>query len=162
MIKRKRTLNDNDINVLDYHLLNSGIPDHIVAAIDLPYIFSNMANYVNDAIKYGMDTEVILYYSNNCYGTADAIISKRKKLRIHDLKTGSSPVHMEQLMIYAALYFMEYKEDPNKFTTELRIYQNNDILICNPKPSEIIDITNAIRKGDEIIENVRTGVYDYD
>ena len=43
--------------------------------------------YVNDAIGFRMDTEVVLYYSDRFFGTADAISFKNNFLRIHDLKT---------------------------------------------------------------------------
>ena len=51
--------------------------------------------YVNDAIGFKMDTEVVLYYSDRFFGTADAICFRNGMLRIHDLKTGKTPVHMD-------------------------------------------------------------------
>lgn len=89
--------------------------------------------YVNDAIKFKMSPEVVLYYSDNAFGTADSILFNEKQnfLRIHDLKTGVTPAHMEQLMIYAAYFCLEYKKDPTKLNIELRIYQNNEIVVCN-------------------------------
>lgn len=39
-------------------------------------------------------------------------------LRIHDLKTGISPVHMDQLLIYAALFCLEYKIKPGSIDTD--------------------------------------------
>ena len=59
--------------------------------------------YVNDAIGFKMDTEVVLFYSERFFGTADSISFRNGMLRIHDLKTGKTKVHMEQLEIYAAL-----------------------------------------------------------
>ena len=53
--------------------------------------------YVNDAIKYGMTPEQVLYYSENCFGTADTICFRNGLLRIHDLKTGLTPAHMSSL-----------------------------------------------------------------
>ncbi len=35
--------------------------------------------YVNDAIGYGLDPEVVLYHSENAFGTADAIGFDEKK-----------------------------------------------------------------------------------
>jgi hypothetical protein len=43
--------------------------------------------FVNDAIGFRMDSEQILYYSHNSFGTADAISFRDNILRIHDLKT---------------------------------------------------------------------------
>ena len=88
--------------------------------------------YVNDAIGYKMDTEVVLFYSPRFFGTADAICFRNGTLRIHDLKTGRTNVHMEGLMIYAALCCLEYKIKPTEIEIELRIYQSDEILYHNP------------------------------
>ena len=52
--------------------------------------------------------EQALYYSDNCFGTADAISFKKNFLRIHDLKTGVTPGSMKQLLIYASMFCLEY------------------------------------------------------
>lgn len=114
--------------------------------------------YVNDAIGYGMETEVVLFYSPNFFGTADSIIFKNGLLRIHDLKTGSGPVHMEQLEIYAALFCLEYKIKPGEIKFELRIYQNDDILIANPTAEDILPIMDKIVHLDKIISNEEGGI----
>ena len=88
--------------------------------------------YVNDAIGFKMDTEVVLYYSDYFFGTADAISFRDNFLRIHDLKTGVTKVHIEQLEIYAALFCLEYRVKPNEIQIELRIYQNDGVLVHNP------------------------------
>ena len=84
--------------------------------------------YVNDAIGYRMTPEQPLYYSDNCFGTADAIQFKNNVLRIHDYKSGIIPAKMEQLKIYAALFCLEYKVKPGAIRIELRIYQNDDVV----------------------------------
>ena len=43
-----------------------------------------LSTYVNDAIGYKMSCEQGLYYSENCFGTADTISFRRNKLRVHD------------------------------------------------------------------------------
>lgn len=117
--------------------------------------------YVNDAIGFLMDPEVVLYYSDNCFGTADSISfrmdpkTKRYLLRIHDLKTGESPVHIEQLEIYAALFCLEYGYEPRDIDIELRIYQNNEVAIYKPEPEEISDIMAKIVESDRIINSIR-------
>ena len=111
--------------------------------------------YVNDAINYKMRAEQVLYYSDNCFGTADAICFRNKKLRIHDLKTGDTPTHMEQLLIYAALFCLEYKVKPGDITFELRIYQGNDALVCNPTAEDILPIMDRIKAFDRIIEKAK-------
>ena len=87
-------------------------------------------------------------------GTADAISFRNNFLRIHDLKTGTRPVHIEQLEIYAALFCLEYKVKPTDIKIELRIYQNDEILVHEPEPEEIIIIMNKIVHLNKILENV--------
>ena len=108
--------------------------------------------YVNDAIGFKMDTEVVLYYSDRFFGTADSICFRDNILRIHDLKTGKTAVHIEQLEIYAALFCLEYKVKPSDIGIELRIYQNNEVLYHNPEPEEIKDIMDKIVYLDKILE----------
>lgn len=98
------------------------------------------------------------YYSDNCFGTADAICFRDDILRIHDLKTGAIPAHMEQLLIYDALFCLEYRIKPEKIQIENRIYQSDDILIANPCPDDINPIMDKIREFDPIIAKLRMGV----
>lgn len=121
----------------------------------LPRSNKTLNLYVNDAIGYHMTPEQILYYSDNCFGTADAILFKNNFLRIHDLKTGVGKTHIEQLEIYAALFCLEYKFDPEKIGMELRIYQNDEVRIYQPLPEEIRIIMNQIIEFDKIIEKVK-------
>lgn len=123
----------------------------------LPKNDNTLNRYVNDAIGFGMVPEQILYYSQNCFGTADAIVFSEKKrmLRIHDYKSGSVPAHIEQLEIYAALFCLEYDVDPVDIDMELRIYQNNDILIENPEIDTIAPIMDKIITFDKIIARRR-------
>lgn len=100
--------------------------------------------YVNDAIGYQMDTEVVLYYSPYFFGTADSICFKNNFLRVHDLKTGVTPVHMEQLFVYVALFCLEYNIKPSEIKIECRIYQNDDILVAEPTAEDINPIMNKI------------------
>lgn len=108
--------------------------------------------YVNDAIGFRMSTEVVLYYSDYFFGTADAICFRNNMLRIHDLKTGKTPVHIEQLEIYAALFCLEYKVKPSDISIELRIYQNDEVLFHNPKPEKIVAIMDKIVHLNKILE----------
>ena len=87
-------------------------------------------------------------------GTADAISFRNNFLRIHDLKTGTRPVHIEQLEIYAALFCLEYKVKPADIKIELRIYQNDEILVHEPEAEEIIAIMNKIVHLNKILEDV--------
>ena len=99
--------------------------------------------------------EQILFYSENCFGTADSICFRNDILRIHDLKTGSVPAHMEQLEIYAALFCLEYKIKPGTIEMELRIYQNNEVLCHNPMADDIAPIIDKIIVFDKIIKHMK-------
>lgn len=122
----------------------------------LPRSRKTLNMYVNDAIGYKMTPEQVLYYSDNCFGTADAISFRDNQLRIHDLKTGVIPAHMEQLMVYAALFYLEYRIKPSEAVTELRIYQNDEVLVHNPTVDEIIPIMDRIKKFDKILTDIQT------
>lgn len=113
--------------------------------------------YVNDAIGYRMEPERVLYFSDNCFGTADAIHFDEREsfLRIHDLKTGVTPASLKQLEIYAALFFLEYDLDIRDIGIELRIYQNDDILVGNPTIEDIAPIIDKIKHFDTIIEQIK-------
>lgn len=113
-----------------------------------------LSAYVNDAIGYKMNTEVVLFYSPRFFGTADAICFRDNVLRIHDLKTGKTPVHMEQLEIYAALFCLEYKIKPGEIEMELRIYQNNEMIVHNPTAEDILPIMDRIIHLDKILDKL--------
>ena len=123
----------------------------------LPKSNKTLNMYVNDAIGFKMRPEQVLYYSDNCFGTADAIIFKKNFLRIHDLKTGITPASLHQLEIYASLFCLEYDIKPNDIEMELRIYQNDDILVGNPKAEDILPIMNKIIIFDRIIDEIKEG-----
>lgn len=123
----------------------------------LPKSKKTLNAYVNDALGFRMTPEVVLYYSPNCFGTADAITFDNGILRIHDLKTGSVPAHMEQLYIYDALFCLEYGIDPAVIRFENRIYQNDDIWIENPSAEDIDPIIAKIKEFDKIIYEVKLG-----
>ena len=109
---------------------------------------------MNDAIGYHMRPEQILYYSNNCFGTADAITFSKGMLRIHDLKTGVMPASMNQLFIYDALFCLEYDIKPGDIKIENRIYQNDEILVAEPTSEQIVPIMNKIITFDKIMNTM--------
>lgn len=125
--------------------------------VKLPRVQNTLNMYVNDALHFNLIPEQPLYFSRNCFGTADAISFDEEKrfLRIHDLKTGTSPTHMEQLQIYAALFCLEYHKKPDQFDSELRIYQNDTIQICNPESKDIAKIMDTIIRFDDKIEKMK-------
>ena len=123
----------------------------------LPKSKKSLNSYVNDAIAYRLSYEQPLYFSENCFGTADSISFNRDLLRIHDLKTGNTPASMNQLMIYAALFCLEYNKQPNDIHTELRIYQNDEIQICEPDSDSINRIIDKIIFSDKCINRIHEG-----
>lgn len=127
----------------------------IELGIKLPKSKKTLNMYVNDAIGFKMTPEQPLYYSNNCFGTADSISFRNNFLRIHDLKSGVTPAHMEQLMIYAALFCLEYSVDPNQIEMELRIYQSDEISVLNPEPEDILTIMDKIIFFDKRLSQIQ-------
>lgn len=148
-IKYKEKLRKSDERGVKFDLMRKGIPEY---AIDMHRIYPTFMSYVNDAVGYGLNPEMVLYYSNECYGTADAIDMDGKLLRIHDLKTGVKPAKMDQLMIYAGLFFLEYGVNPGAIQTELRIYQMDEVLVYEPDVDELREVMDDIVEKDRIIK----------
>ena len=88
------------------------------------------------------------------FGTADAICFRNNTLRIHDLKTGTTPAKIEQLEIYAALFCLEYKIKPGEIDIELRLYQNNEVLVHKPTAEDILPIMDKIVHLNKILLNM--------
>lgn len=123
--------------------------------IKLPRSQKTLNLYVNDGIGYNMTTEQLLYYSPNCFGTADAISFRQKFLRIHDYKSGESIASMHQLEVYAALFCLEYRVDPSLIKIELRLYQKDEVLVHEPLPEDIKYIMEKIIIFDKEIEKIK-------
>ena len=134
--------------------LHQWAKDTIDLQIKQPRSKKTIYAYVNDAIGFKMNTEVVLYYSDRFFGTADSISFRNGVLRIHDLKTGKTPVHMEQLEIYAALFCLEYKIKPSEIEMELRIYQNDEIIYFNPTAEDILPIMDKIVHLDKLLDRI--------
>lgn len=117
--------------------------------------------YVNDCIGYRMTPEQILYFSENCFGTADAIDfrmnkkTQRMRLRIFDLKTGEGKTSVNQLEVYVALFCLEYEVDPNEIEIDARIYQNDQIFEFEIDPVDILNIMIKIKEFDKLINEIR-------
>lgn len=120
--------------------------------VKLPRTQATLNMYVNDAIGFRMTPEQPLYYSPNCFGTADAISFKNGLLRIHDLKTGSTPASMLQLQVYMAIFCLEYNVKPEEIQAELRIYQNNAVESQSPDPADIREIMELIIQFSKAID----------
>lgn len=100
--------------------------------------------FIGDAVGFRMTPEQPLAYSVPFYGTADAISFRNRILRIHDLKTGSTATHMEQLEIYVALFCLEYNIKPADISIELRIYQLDQVICHTPTVEDILPIMDKM------------------
>lgn len=134
--------------------LHAWAAETIELGIKQPRSKKTIYSYVNDAIGFKMKPEVVLFYSERFFGTADAISFRNGVLRIHDLKTGKGKVKIEQLMIYAALFCLEYKVKPGEIEIELRIYQNDEIIYHNPEADEILPIMDKIIRLDKLLRKI--------
>lgn len=122
----------------------------------LPKSNKTLNAYVNDAIGFRMTPEQVLYYSDNCFGTADAICCRNGVLRIHDYKSGLIPAKMEQLKIYAAIFCLEYRTKPSAVKIELRLYQSDEVLCHEPAPEEIMAIIDKIIAFDAVLTKIQS------
>lgn len=132
---------------------------HAAIELGVPLHKSNkaLATYVNDAIRYRMNCEQPLVYSENCFGTADTISFSRRKLRVHDLKTGITKTSEKQLEVYAALFCLEYGISPFDIDIELRIYQREEVRPYYPDPETIMWIMDKIIQHDLHVETIKEG-----
>lgn len=130
----------------------------IKLGIRLPQTETTLNMYVNDAIGYRMTPEELLFYSENCYGHCDAYGFRHEVLRIHDLKTGINEANMTQLVVYAALFCLEFKYKPSQIKIVLRIYQNDDIKEHIPDPDEVFHVMDKIITFDKLITYLKTEV----
>lgn len=139
--------------------LHQWAKDTIDLGIKQPRSNKTLSAYVNDAIGFKMSTEVVLFWSERFFGTADAIsfryekASGRDVLRIHDLKTGKVgkiESHMEQLVVYAALFCLEYHHKPGDIAIELRVYKNDEVVCYEPTVDEVAHVMDRIVHIDKI------------
>lgn len=163
-INARIKLNRGDKHIIDMAMYRAYIPKKVY---DANAIINLLAAYVNDAIGFRMSPEVVLYYSKNCFGTTDAIAYNEYEhvLRIHDFKSGSTPASFDQLVVYAALFYLEYKLKPSNHTTILRIYQrvldeNGDEQECPyteiiAKPEDIEIVMDRIKSADSVIQDFK-------
>ena len=134
-------------------LLHEWAKKTIELGIKQPKSKKTLYAYVNDAIGYDMKPEVVLFYSKRFFGTADAICFRNGVLRIHDLKTGEEPAGMEQLVVYAALFCLEYGIRPGDIEIELRIYQHDEVVYFNPTAEHVAPIMDKIVHFDKLLED---------
>lgn len=156
-IRYRIKLNKYDKKNAMLELLSNGIPGYVIDTLDFDQMFENLMAYVNDGVGFKMHPEVVLYFSDNFFGTADAIQfnENERVLRIHDYKSGVIPAHIEQLEIYAALFCLEYRYKPHEIETHLRIYQSNEVLCHDPEPDEIRAVVDKITGLDKFLNQMK-------
>ena len=111
--------------------------------------------FVNDCIGFRMRSEQPLEYSDNIYGTADAISFRDGVLMIFDLKTGLTKASFKQLDVYAALFCLEYQVDPNKIKIVQRIYQFSEFVEVIPEGPYIKEVMDNIVEKDYMLERIK-------
>ncbi len=129
----------------------------IKLGVNLSTSSKTLAMYVRDGIDYNMEVEQPLYYSPNCFGSADTISFRRKTLRIHDLKTGMTKSSMRQLEVYAAIFCLEYGINPYDINMNLRIYQNKSVNVLDGDPDVITYIMERIIDYDMKLDILKEG-----
>ena len=132
--------------------------DLIRLGVKLPSTKKTLNQYVNDAIGFRMTPEQMLVYSDNAFGTADAISFRKNFLRIHDLKTGVTSASFDQLEIYAAFFCLEYNVRPFDISMELRLYQDDECSVLVPDPDSITHIMDRVITFDKLIEKTKSEV----
>jgi hypothetical protein len=136
-----------ELHALAHQLIRLGVK--------LPRTTKSLNMFVNDALGYRMTPEQHLYYSENCFGTTDAISFRKSILRVHDLKTGVTPTSEHQLEVYAALFCLEYRFKPFEIEIELRIYQSDEVRVYEADPDVIFHIMERIIYFDKRINEIR-------
>ena len=61
---------------------------------------------------------------------------------------------MDQLEVYAALFCLEYRLKPGDIDMELRIYQNDEIIVHEPTTEDIAHIMDKIIHLDKLLEQL--------
>lgn len=127
----------------------------------LPNNKQTINQYVNDAIGFRMTPEVVLWYSDIAFGTADTISfnknpdTDRMILRIHDLKNGTTKASFRQLELYVVFFCLEYDVNPSDIDIELRIYQNDAVAVHIPDPEVIKDYMARTVHAEALIMQLR-------
>ena len=119
--------------------------------------------YINDAIANDLKPEQPLQYSDSIFGTADAIGFDGTTLRISDYKSGTVNIYeekqkdFEQLLIYAAIFCLEYMVDPKRIKILLKVYQIDKAIKYTPLPEEILEIMTIIQNHEITLSQIDKG-----
>ena len=104
----------------------------------LPKSKKTLNAYVNDAIGFRMTPEQVLYYSDNCFGTADSITFKNNLLRIHDLKTGAVPALMMHFSVWSTAYTRRTSKSKTAFIRTMMSLRST-----RPRPKSSLSWTKS-------------------
>ncbi|WP_130837536.1 hypothetical protein [Lachnoclostridium sp. Marseille-P6806] len=130
---------------------------HIPDRLNTPELYlDTVLPYVKDAIGFDLIPEQpVVYQYPIAYGTVDAIRYNpvKHELRIHDLKTGKIAASLDQLIEYAAYFFLEYHLKPADTSIILCIYQNGEILTGIPKASDILPVMSRAIELTKYVKN---------
>lgn len=156
LINNKIAVNKTEARkMIQLYLLDNKVPRNFV---DPNKYIENFTAYVKDCIGFDMRTEQVLKYSEYAFGTTDAISFNEKKsqLKIFDYKSGVTQPSLHQLEVYAAYFCLEYHIKPKDISTELRIYHQNEIIVGEPTPADIVPIMDKIIKMDAFIQKLNS------
>ena len=158
MIEQKQPVTKAGLRALIFDALYQA---HIPRSLIQPDEYlDTVIPYIKDAIGFGLSPEVpIIYNYPIAFGTADAIRYNpiKGELRIHDLKTGRTPASLDQLIEYAAYFFLEYHLKPADTQVILCIYQNGDIQTGYPTAADIAPIMDKAVTLTKYVQNVYGG-----
>lgn len=158
LIEEKQPIRKDAMRSMIYHTLyQAKIP---IALIQPERYIDTVVPYVKDAIGYDLIPEQrIVYQYPIAWGTADAIKFNPTKceLRIHDLKTGKTPASLDQLIEYAAYFYLEYHIKPGDCKTILSIYQNGEVITGYPTASDILPIMDNAVALTKYVQNTYGG-----
>lgn len=114
-------------------------------------VFETLKLFINDAIGFKMSSEVVLAYSQRFFGTTDAISFRNNFLRVFDCKSGEGKADFEQLLVYVALFCLEYNFKPSDIQIECRIYQYGEVYPYIPAVDEILPIMDKIISSEKLL-----------
>lgn len=152
-------------------LLDANIPREV---INPELYWANLMNYVNDAIGFGMLTEIPVKYSDRSFGWIDAFTydPSTRTVRIHDYKSGFTKINEEQTLNYVALWALEYEKywklDLRKTNYILHIYKSEidengnvipTIIDLSPSPERVMAQVDAYKRDDLLIKDFMEGHY---
>jgi hypothetical protein len=113
--------------------------DLIGLGVKLPRTQKTLNLFVNDVIGFRMVSELVLFFSDNVFGTADALGFRK-------------PPKSDRFLLQIC---HEYGWKPQDIDVELRIYQHDDVQILIPVLEDIVPIMEKMVRFDNLIEQMK-------